>query len=259
LFQAVFFDLEGVLVNYKNFQEKVVEKALYNAGMKPCFKVRDVYAIRSLQEFHKKQDFFKALVALNKLEIRKVESGKHLLKVRDKLLKVMKMFSQSELSLAEKAVCEYSRLRSNPGKLLNSVKEIPGSSKLFSELRKRGLKTAVITNANEKITGLLVEKFGFKPDLVVTEETGLSEKPDPAMVIYALKKLGVSPEKTILVEDSIAGIIAGKRAGVRTVGVLTGNSKRTELENKADLVLKNAAQVLNIVDQINFFNQFVFK
>jgi len=221
--------------------------------MKPCFKTRDVYAIRSLQEFHKKQDFFKALVALNKLEIKKVESGERLLEVRDKLLKTVEMFSRNEFSLAGKAVREYSRLRSNPGKLLNFVKEIPGCSKLFSELRKRGLKTAIITNANNKITGLLIEKFGFKPDLVVTEETGLSEKPDPAMVIHALKKLGVSPEKTILVEDSIAGIIAGKRAGVKTAGVLTGNSKRSDFVNKTDFILKNAKQVLNIVNQN--FNQ----
>ncbi len=252
MIRAVFFDLEGVLVDYGRFQEKVVEKALAHAGVKPCFRVRDVYAIRSLPEFHKKQDFFKALIALNKLGIKKAGSGARLQATRVKLRKAVNNLSKAELVESEVAVREYSRIRRNPGRLLNLAKKIQGSASLLKQLRNKGFKTVIITNANKLFASSLIKKFGFKVDLLVTEDAGLKEKrlkekPSPSMINYALKKLGVFPQEVVLVEDSLAGIIAGKRAGVKTIGVLTGNSKREELAKQADFILENAKQVLKEV------------
>ncbi len=247
MIRAVFLDFEGVLVDYNRFQEKVVEKALAHAGVKPCFRVRDVYAIRSLPEFHKKQDFFKALIALNKLGVKKAGSGARLQATRAKLRETVNNLSKGELVESKVAVSEYSRIRRNPGRLLNLAKKIRGSASLLKQLRDKGFKTAIITNANKLFASSLTKKFGFKVDLLVTGDVGLKEKPSPSMINYALKKLGVSPEEAVLVEDSLAGIIAGKRAGVKTVGVLTGNSKREELAKQADFILENARQVLKEV------------
>jgi beta-phosphoglucomutase-like phosphatase (HAD superfamily) len=44
-------------------------------------------------------------------------------------------------------------------------------------------------------------------------------KPDPEVFLLAASRLGAEPYRSIVVEDAPTGIEAGKRAGMRTVGV----------------------------------------
>jgi beta-phosphoglucomutase-like phosphatase (HAD superfamily) len=46
---------------------------------------------------------------------------------------------------------------------------------------------------------------------------GLAGKPDPALFLEAAQRLGVSPGRCALVEDSLAGVEAGHRGGFGTV------------------------------------------
>jgi sugar-phosphatase len=44
-------------------------------------------------------------------------------------------------------------------------------------------------------------------------------KPEPGPYLLAAQRLGVDPESCVVVEDAPAGIQAGKRAGMRVVGI----------------------------------------
>lgn len=54
-------------------------------------------------------------------------------------------------------------------------------------------------------------------DVCLSGEMFSKSKPDPQIYIETVLKLGLSPEECIIVEDSAAGIEAGKRANIRVV------------------------------------------
>ena len=83
---------------------------------------------------------------------------------------------------------------------------------------------------------------------VATARTCRRAKPHPAPVLWAVDQLGASPEHCIMVGDTTADIIAGKSAGLKTVGVLCGFGERTELERAgADLILNSTADLADLL------------
>jgi D-glycero-D-manno-heptose 1,7-bisphosphate phosphatase len=97
--------------------------------------------------------------------------------------------------------------------------------------------------------GVLIDAFYFSPFL----ETGKvaryrkrdsSRKPGPGMVFQAAADLGIDPGLSWLIGDSARDIIAGEKAGCKSVLVLTGNGRTAEkeLESKGikpNLIAKN--------------------
>jgi phosphoglycolate phosphatase len=56
--------------------------------------------------------------------------------------------------------------------------------------------------------------------------------------------MGVQPENCLMIGDTTMDILAGKRAGAQTVGVLCGFGERPELEKSgADLILENTSDL----------------
>jgi phosphoglycolate phosphatase-like HAD superfamily hydrolase len=54
-------------------------------------------------------------------------------------------------------------------------------------------------------------------------------KPDPEPVLVALEKAGTAPEDTLFVGDAVWDVRAATKAGVRTIGVLSGGVSAAEL------------------------------
>lgn len=63
-------------------------------------------------------------------------------------------------------------------------------------------------------------------EFVVTPEDVARPKPHPDMSLLAAKKLGVLPEETVMVVDTINDIISGNAAGMKTIAVKRHNSKQ---------------------------------
>lgn len=61
-------------------------------------------------------------------------------------------------------------------------------------------------------------------DTVVSAEQVEHGKPDPQIFLLAAEKLGVASRRCVVVEDAPAGVEAGRRAGMKTVGVLTSHT-----------------------------------
>lgn len=47
-------------------------------------------------------------------------------------------------------------------------------------------------------------------------------KPDPAIFLYTAERLGVTPARCLVVEDSVHGVVAAKRAGMTALGFVGG-------------------------------------
>lgn len=90
--------------------------------------------------------------------------------------------------------------------------EIP---KLLRELKKLGIKMAIVSNKPQPATALLWEAhFADTCSLAMGERPGIPRKPAPDMVHLALKELGVSKEEAVYVGDSEVDILTAKNAGI---------------------------------------------
>ena len=58
-------------------------------------------------------------------------------------------------------------------------------------------------------------------------------KPDPAIFLEAARRLGIPSSRCVVVEDAPAGVEGARRAGMKSIGVLSDH--HTELQ--ADLVV----------------------
>lgn len=95
----------------------------------------------------------------------------------------------------------------------------PGILRLFDELHREGIITAVATTGSRAWVEPLLEKLLGRDRftrlaLIVTGEDVARKKPDPEAYTLTLAKLGFSPEEALAVEDSQNGVEAAKRAGI---------------------------------------------
>ncbi len=123
------------------------------------------------------------------------------------------------------------------------VREITGAGKVFQFLHNSEIKVAVSTGfpytvANAILKHLQWEKEGLIDFWTCSESVGVS-RPNPAMIFEAMKKLEIhDPISVLKVDDTAKGIEEGLRAGVITIGVLTGTQSRERLQsaNPTDII-----------------------
>lgn len=85
----------------------------------------------------------------------------------------------------------------------------------LSNLKALGYKLGLASNSVRNSVELMMEKSALKPylDVMVSNEDVIKPKPDPDMYLTATQLLGVAPENTLVVEDNANGIKAAESAG----------------------------------------------
>lgn len=109
----------------------------------------------------------------------------------------------------------------------------PGILELVAELKRRRLKTAVLTNKPDPVAHLVVDAL-FPPgsfNRIQGERIGLPRKPDPRSTREVLQALEASPEETLLVGDSEIDMETAHAAGCYALGVSWGFRPRPVLEH----------------------------
>lgn len=93
----------------------------------------------------------------------------------------------------------------------------------LSKLHQLGYKIAVCSNSIRKTIELMMDRAELTPylDLIVSNEDVTRTKPDPEMYQIAIKKFGLKPEECVVVEDNPNGIEAGKASGASVLEVAT--------------------------------------
>ncbi len=83
---------------------------------------------------------------------------------------------------------------------------------------------------------------------VATARSARRAKPHPAPVAWVCEQLGLPPRALLMVGDTVVDILAGRRAGAQTVGLLCGFGELEELQAAgADLILDNPAQLVGLL------------
>ena len=127
---------------------------------------------------------------------------------------------------------------------------LPGVPELLAVLQHEGIGIGIVTrncDAAVRVTFPHVDTYcqAFMPRHRVTQV-----KPHPAHLQAALDCLGTTPERALMVGDGAMDIQAGKALGMFSIGVLSGNSPRSQLlAHGADLVLASVVDLLQYIDR----------
>lgn len=129
---------------------------------------------------------------------------------------------------------------------MDGVTPYPGIRELLAELKKRGIRLAVLSNKpHEETLRVIRELFGEGIfDVVQGQTEGLDIKPSPQGVFRILESLRqktgeeLRPENLLYFGDTSTDMRTGRSAGAYTVGVLWGFRKEEELrEAGADVII----------------------
>lgn len=118
---------------------------------------------------------------------------------------------------------------------------IPGALEFMKKLKKAGVPIAIVTSSNdakmEKVYKVHPELLELA-DAILTSEHFSKSKPDPECFLNAMERLGGRPETTVVFEDSLHGIAAGRASGAYVIG-LTTSFPREVIEPLCDMVIED--------------------
>ena len=103
---------------------------------------------------------------------------------------------------------------------------VAGFETFIQTLRKCGIRTAVVTSSNcKKMVNVYEQHPGFKEmfDAILTAEDFDKSKPDPDCYLKGMARFGCKPEESLVFEDSVNGLKAGRASGAILIGLATTN------------------------------------
>ena len=127
---------------------------------------------------------------------------------------------------------------------VTQVEAVPLQS-YFAGLRDAGLRLGIATNDAEAPARAHLERAGVTQhfDFIAGYDSGHGGKPAPGQLLAFCNKTALDPAHCLMVGDSTHDLHAGRAAGMRTIGVLTGPAPREELSPLADVVLSSIGDI----------------
>lgn len=116
---------------------------------------------------------------------------------------------------------------------------IPGVVDFIKSLRKKNIRTAVVTSSNDlKMQNVYRAHPEFISlfDKIFTAEHFKYSKPDPYCYLLGARTFATTPANCLVFEDSFHGLEAGNRAGMTVIGLSTTNSVEA-IRDKAKVVI----------------------
>ena len=120
---------------------------------------------------------------------------------------------------------------------------MPGSFEFVRMLKAHGVQIGLVTSSDDKKLAHAFHELPFMEglfDTIVSANRITRGKPDPMCYRLAAQDFKRKPEDCLVFEDSFAGILAGKGAGMRVIALSTTNPA-AQLEGKADYVIPDLA------------------
>lgn len=122
-----------------------------------------------------------------------------------------------------------------------------GMADLLADAHAAGIKLAVVTGKSRNTALMTLDILGVldRFDVIYAGDDVERQKPDPMALVQALADLAHDdPAQAAMIGDSAADVIAGKSAGVATIGVLWGVPDHSQLlAAEPDTVCETVAEL----------------
>src|SRR4030042_3043639 len=212
MIKAVIYDLDDLMVNSHGLHVEASEKVF--------------------QKFGVSQEKLPENIKAGFIGMRVSEILKELIKIYKLKINYQKVYKERE-----KVFLDLVREKLEP---------MPGLFKSLEIISKSGYKIAIASSGTKIYIDIVLNKFKITDyfDVIITGDDVKSGKPNPETYQVAVKKLGVKPQVTIVLEDATVGIEAAKAAGCICIAVKNPYTPKQNLL-KADIKL-NSLNNLNI-------------
>ena len=127
------------------------------------------------------------------------------------------------------------------GNLISELQFVEGFPEFMRAVKETKLQTALVTSSTSQTVRKVdaVLHFTHQFDLVITADDTSTHKPSPEPYLLALERTGSNKARTMIIEDSSYGIIAGKAAGCIVCGLTTSFDAAILKDAGADLTSDN--------------------
>ena len=126
----------------------------------------------------------------------------------------------------------------------------PGVKEGVEYLKSAGYKLGCVTNKAEAFTHPLLKDLGIFDyfESIVSGDTLEKKKPDPLPLLYSAEKLGVTPEESLMLGDSISDVKAARAAGFQIICMSYGYNHGVDIrESNPDAVIDSMAELKELL------------
>ncbi len=235
-FEAVIFDLDGVITKTANVHSRAWKKMFDD-----YLRFREETKGESFREFTS-EDYLHYVDGKPRYD-----GVKSFLDSRN----ISLPFGTPEDNPEEETVCglgnrkniAFNEVLKNEG-----VEAYPSTVRLLEQLKKDDIRIGVASSSKNaegvlKAAGLM-DFIETRVDGVVSADIGLKGKPAPDIFVTAAKNLGIEPHNAIVVEDATSGVQAGKNGNF---GLVLGLAREDNVEalkaNGADIVVEDLEEI----------------
>jgi len=184
--QAVLFDMDGVLVDAREWHYEALNKALSLFGF-----------------------------TISRYDHLTTFDG---LPTREKLrqLSITEQLPEGLHKLINNAKQRYTR-----EKIMEACNPVFHIEYALSRLNREGYKLGVCTNSVRPTLDLMMDQSGLTPylDIGLSNEDVSRPKPDPEIYVSAIKRLGLDARQCLIVEDNHHGLLAARASGAHVLQV----------------------------------------
>ena len=118
------------------------------------------------------------------------------------------------------------------------LKTTAGIEEFLKILQEKNIPKAIVSGSHRSnvLLGLKVTKMEKYFQVIVSGDDLEKKKPDPEPFLFAARKLGISPKKSVVIEDSVSGAISARGGNFKLVII---KSPALLEVGKYDLLIEN--------------------
>lgn len=133
---------------------------------------------------------------------------------------------------------------------LHLVTPFTNTKKTLRKLKKNYIKIGAITTRSKQtsIKTLIISEIYQFLDTVISQEDVIYCKPHPEPLLKTLKILKADKKNSVMVGDTESDILAGKNAGISTIGAAYGFHKKKIGNAKPDFIIYDISEVLQLIN-----------
>lgn len=136
--------------------------------------------------------------------------------------------------------------------LLPERRPLPGAVDLISFLQRNQIPFGIATSGQRPEINASLEVLGVGPDIVVVERGNvLRAKPEPDLFLACQQRMGINVSDCYVIGDAVWDLLAARRAGMLSIGLLSGGYGEDELSRAgAFRVYRDAAELYHSLDEL---------
>lgn len=240
--KAVFFDLDGTLVNTLASLKKTMDLTMEHFDLEGVsLQETRIFVGTGYKKYVEK--------ALEKNADKKYKEAEKWEEKDEERAMDLDMEGDEIMGLYDE-VCEY-YASIFPENSTYQAEAYPGIKECITALKEKGIAVVCITNKSKEVAeGVLASVFSADSfTLIIGDDGEMPLKPDKAPLLKACRELGITKDEAVMVGDTKTDLDAARNAKMSSIGCLYGFRDKKELvEHGAEHMVEDGYALLHVLE-----------